>query len=251
MAEPHLVTIGLSHYCEKARWALERAGVAFVEEAHAPILHYASTLSRFGQRTVPILKTAEETIRDSTAIVRYADRFVDEGKRLFPAEQLALRHVEELVKLFDRRLGPATRRLAYFHILQDKGLLPSVLGAKIGGIERSLLRVSLPAIRAALRRGLRIDPERAKKSQRRIEAVFEEIEKRIARGGRYLVGERFTAADLTFAALVAPILLPPEYGWPLPSMEQLSPELREMVERMRGRSAGAFALRLYREHRHR
>src|SRR6266540_3996148 len=142
MAEPHLITIGVSHYCEKARWALERAGVPFVEEAHAPILHYAATLSRFGQRATPILTTPQGTIRDSTAIVRYADQFAEEDKRLFPVHQPAARHVDE----------------------------------------RSLLGVSLPAIVGVLRRGLRIDAERAKKSQRRIEAVFEEIEKRIARG---------------------------------------------------------------------
>ncbi len=31
---PRLVTIRYSHYCEKARWALERARVDFVEERH-------------------------------------------------------------------------------------------------------------------------------------------------------------------------------------------------------------------------
>ena len=29
-----LVTIPISHYCEKARWALERAGVPYVERPH-------------------------------------------------------------------------------------------------------------------------------------------------------------------------------------------------------------------------
>ena len=28
------ITIPISHYCEKARWALDRAGVAYVEERH-------------------------------------------------------------------------------------------------------------------------------------------------------------------------------------------------------------------------
>ncbi len=249
MAEPHLITIGVSHYCEKARWALDRAGVPFVEDAHAPILHYGSTLVRHGQRTAPILVMREGIFRDSTAILHSADQFVDESKRLFPADQPRGRHVEELEHLFDRKLGPATRRLAYFHLLEDKQLLRSVLGARIGGAERLLLRTSLPAIVGVLRGGLRIDAARAKKSQRRIEAVFEEVEKRLARGGRYLIGDRFTAADLTFAALAAPVLLPPEYGWPMPSFEQLSPAMQTVVERMRGRSAGAFALRLYREER--
>ena len=35
-----LVTIGISHFCEKARWGLEWTGVRYVEEAHAPGMHF-------------------------------------------------------------------------------------------------------------------------------------------------------------------------------------------------------------------
>jgi len=34
-----LVTIPISHYCEKARWALERAGVPYREERHVQGVH--------------------------------------------------------------------------------------------------------------------------------------------------------------------------------------------------------------------
>ena len=34
MSERRLLTIPISHYCEKARWALERAGLAYREERH-------------------------------------------------------------------------------------------------------------------------------------------------------------------------------------------------------------------------
>ena len=36
---PVLVTIPISHFCEKARWALDRAGVAYEEQRHLPALH--------------------------------------------------------------------------------------------------------------------------------------------------------------------------------------------------------------------
>ena len=34
-----LITIGASHYCEKARWAVQRAGLPFREECHPPLFH--------------------------------------------------------------------------------------------------------------------------------------------------------------------------------------------------------------------
>ena len=34
-----LVTIPISHYCEKARWALDRAGLDYREERHVQGIH--------------------------------------------------------------------------------------------------------------------------------------------------------------------------------------------------------------------
>jgi len=34
-----LVTIPISHFCEEARWALDRDGVAYVERPHLQFIH--------------------------------------------------------------------------------------------------------------------------------------------------------------------------------------------------------------------
>jgi glutathione S-transferase len=250
MPKPRLITIGLSHYCEKARWALERAGVEFVEESHAPVLHYGASLLRHGQRTTPLLVTPHGTLRDSTAILCHADKFVSEDRRLFPSDPEALAEVEALEDMFDRRLGPATRRVAYFHIMSDPATFAEIIEQGVPHGEQVLFRMARPAIAAFLRRGLKIEPETAKKSEARIESVFAEVDSRLARRNGYLVVDRLTAADLTFAALAAPVLLPPEYGWPLPAVEHRLPALLELRDRLRSRPAGTFALRLYKEERH-
>jgi glutathione S-transferase len=251
MPKPRLVTIGPSHYCEKARWALERAGIEYVEDAHAPVLHYGATLLRHGQRTTPLLVTPHGTVRDSTAILRHADKFVPEGERLFPSDPAACAEVEALVELFDRRLGPATRRLAYFYVIDDVPKLRQLVEPGIPRAEQVLFRYGHAGIMAFVRWGLRIGSDGAKKSEARIESVFGEVESRLARGRRYLVVDRLTAADLTFAALAAPVVMPPEYGWPLPSVEDGPADLLALRDRLRSRPAGTFALRLYKDERHR
>jgi glutathione S-transferase len=252
MPKPELVTIGPSHYCEKARWALERAGIEYVENAHAPVLHYGATLLRHLQRTTPILVTPHGTIKDSTDILRHADKFVPEDQRLFPSDPQDLAEVEALEEMFDRRLGPATRRLAYFYVMRDMAKLRQLVEPGIPKAEQVLFRVGRPGIVAFLRWGLRLEPEGAKKAESRVDSVFGEVESRLARGARrYLVGNRLTAADLTFASLAAPVVLPPEYGWPLPSVEDGPSDLLQLRDRLRSRPAGTFALRLYKEERHR
>ena len=61
--------------------------------------------------------------------------------------------------------------------------------------------------------------------------------------------QTFSAADLTFAALAAPVLLPRSYGSPLPSLDELPSGLLAQVEELRSLPAGDFALRIYRDHR--
>jgi glutathione S-transferase len=197
------------------------------------------------------LVTPHGTIGDSTDILRHADKFVDASRRLFPTEEPARSEVEQAVRLFDRRLGPATRRLAYFHVLDDPLELRRLVEARIPLAERKLFRMAQPLIVAFLRRGLRIDAAGARKSEARIIEVFDEVETRLARGGRYLVGNTLTAADLTFAALAAPVLLPPQYGWPLPALDRCSLALQALVKRFHSRTAGRFALALYHDERQR
>jgi glutathione S-transferase len=51
--ENRLVTIPISHYCEKARWALDRAGVPYREEAHIQAVHRLATRRAGGGVTAP------------------------------------------------------------------------------------------------------------------------------------------------------------------------------------------------------
>jgi hypothetical protein len=49
-----LITIPLSHYCEKARWALGRVALPYKEAPHAPLLHRLATMRNDGG-SVPML----------------------------------------------------------------------------------------------------------------------------------------------------------------------------------------------------
>jgi glutathione S-transferase len=246
-ALPRLITIPVSHYCEKARWALERAGLAYVEEGHVPMLHWRAT-ARHRARTVPILLTGDAVLRSSAEIVRWADARTPAGARLYPEGTQLRREVEELEAHFDGKLGPATRRWAYGYVLPDRKLAVELLGASVPGKERALLAAGWPFIARLMRRGMKVTPEGVARSFERMQATFAEVSRRIGAGRRYLVGDRFSAADLTFAALAVPAVAPPQYGF-AQAIEALPTAMRREVEALRATPAGAFALRLYREER--
>ena len=115
-------------------------------------------------------------------------------------------------------------------------------------------RAALPPVLPLVRRADRPLPRRRRRHRGRVARARAGGVRRGRRSGcrdgrRYLVGDRFTAADLTFAALAAAVLIPSRYGVPLPPVEALPEPFAGEVRTLREHPAGAFALRLYDQER--
>ena len=244
-----LLTIRVSHYNEKARWALDFFGADYVEEPHPPLIHWAWSLSSGGGRTVPILRAGGQVIGDSTAILHFLNESHGNGRRLYPADQDHRSEVDDLEALFGSRLGPHTRRIAYFHLLPHRSLTLPAVSPGVGAGQRVVFSLGFPVFRLLMRRGMNITPASAERSVAYAREVFTEVGDRLADGRDFLVGDVFSAADLSFAALAAPVLLPAQYGAALPALDQLPETVTELITEFRATAAGAFALRLYGSHR--
>ena len=80
---------------------------------------------------------------------------------------------------------------------------------------RLLYRTAFPAIRRVMRADMRIDEPGAQLGRAKIIAALDRIEQELQPSG-YLVGDRFTVADLTAAALLSPLVMPPEFPYEPP-----------------------------------
>jgi glutathione S-transferase len=111
--------------------------------------------------------------------------------------------------------------------------------------ERRALPVAYPLVTRVIDRYLDITPATAARSEAEVRAVFAAVADRLSDGRSYLCGDRFTAADLTFAALAAAVLMPPEYGVPLPQPEELPEPMAVVVRELRSHPAGAHAMAMF------
>jgi len=242
-----LITMPHSHYAEKARWALDWLSLPYSEEPHVPLLHRIAT-TRNGGRSVPVLVHGARRYIDSTEIMVYADS-VCGGDRLYPRDTAQRRLVETLEEQFDEVLGPHTRRWAYAQLLPDRGLLRKMMSRGVPRAEASLLPMIMPIVIPAVRAGLRITSDSAQRSMQRVCGIFREVDERLADGRGFLVGGRFTAADLTFASLASPVLLPAGCRAAYPELDEVPATMREEVLRLRDTEAGRFVLRLFSQER--
>jgi glutathione S-transferase len=115
--------------------------------------------------------------------------------------------------------------------------------------ERRSLPAAFGLVMRVIDRYLKITPESAAESLRVVREVFDSVGSRLSDGRSFLVGDRFSAADLTFAALSASVLMPPEYGVPLPSPDELPARMADVVRELRAHPAGEFALEMFRRER--
>lgn len=246
-----LITIGFSHYCEKARWALERAKLDYIEESYAPLLHYPPA-RRHGGKSVPILVDTEtnQVFRDSSEILLEIDRRRPEAG-LIPSDPKLRAACLELEEDFDENLGPATRRIGYFFIVHRGGAQygREMIASAASGAARHLASIAYPAIAWAIARALKADEQGFARSKAKADAVFARVDALLAaaqaEGRSFLVGDQFTIADLTFAALAVPLLQPRNAGWPLPPRDLLPPEAAALSAQLARSPSGKYALRLY------
>lgn len=239
-----LITIPISHYCEKVRWALTKLKIPFVEEGHMPPFHKFVT-SRVGGSSTPVLLTKTGAFTDSTDILKYLNSIVSDDDKLYPAEPELCKQVEDLEELFDSKLGPCTRRWGYSYVMNDKKCMRSSWTTNVPLIEKVLFPIVFPKMRSIARQKLDINSDSVTKAYETIGSIFEQVNELLSDGRIYLVGDRLSAADITFAALAAPVIAPSEHPMRGSSLEDLPPKMVSEIREFRATPAGTFVLRLY------
>jgi glutathione S-transferase len=194
--------------------------------------------------TFPVLELDGRAIGDSTAIIAALERRFPDPP-LCPADSDERRRALALEEFFDENLGHDLRRVVFFELLGDPELMRSFLAEMTTARQARFMGAALPAMRAILRRRYTINARSAAQSLLKVRAAMGLIED-VLDGGDYLVGERFTVADLAGAALLAPVIAPPEFPYrPMPFPQRL----QEIADELRALPAGEWVLRTYARHR--
>jgi glutathione S-transferase len=244
-AQPfRLITIPISHFCEKARWALTRTKVSYIEEAHMPPFHSLATKSVGGKLT-PVLVTDKSTFIDSTDILSYLDSIASEDNKIIPVDPYLRKQSEELEELFDQKLGIYTRNWGYSHIINESKIIKDAWCNGVPKWEAIFFPIIFPVVRPILVKKFDITASSSQQSYTQIQEVFQKVDQILADGRKYLVGDKFSIADLTFAALSAPIIAPPQHPKRRQDSQILPPQMLLEMKQMQETVAGQFALKMY------
>lgn len=245
MALPVLWHFRFSHFNEKVRWALDWKGIPHERRAVAPGPHVPVMFECSGQRGVPVLQLGEQVIADSTAIVAALEAAYPTPS-LLPVDPTARARALALEDRFDEELGPHVRRLAFHALLPDSAYCIELFSGGVEPDPRKFYAKSFEMLREVMRAEMDVDDSHAAESTTAVTGLLDLIDRE--RGGRaYLVGDEFTIADLTAAALLAPLLQPAEFPYPPPAPAPGA--MTALTTRYAAHPTMHWARDLYRRHR--
>lgn len=241
---PLLWHIPLSHFNEKVRWALDYKGIA-----HRRRTLGAGYLIRAWRATeqgkLPILWLEGQAISDSTRIIAALEQRQPEPP-LYPRDAQAREQALALEDDLDETLGPALRAACVTPLFRhDPDLALRLLTT---GMEENYRKLR-PIVRlfpSYYRMRHRIRDDRLEADRATVAAALERIEQR-RQGRDYLVGDAFSVADLTAAALLSPLLQPPEMQYP--ARIEWPPCLSGYRDALLRHPAAQWAAGIYRRHR--
>jgi glutathione S-transferase len=249
LSQPALYVFAISHYCEKARWALEALGIEYELRHLAPGSHaqVAKQLGAAGS-SLPLLVSEQDVVQGSSAILDWAEaRVADPSKRLSPAPELG-----EECRLLEQRLddiaGVHVRRYYYSEaIVEHPDSVRPIFTRDLADAERESLDENWGLVCRLMMAAMDLGPEQWQESRRIVEGELDWFDGLLADGRRFLVGDRFSRADITAASLLAPLALPKEH--PTYGILEVPPRARADQALWDRRPTLAWVREIYSEHR--
>lgn len=242
---PVLWHLEISHFNEKARWALDYKSVPHIRKAVFPGLQEFRTRRLGAGPTTPVLVIDGRAIGESSVILEEIERRWPEPP-LFPSDPDERRRALEIQARFDE-LGHDLRRVVFSDLgVGSDAFLDTMYGPDHP--RKGLLKRLSPVLSPAVRARFSIKPERVEHSRRLVLEAFDWIASEIGPNG-YLVGDSFSVADLTAAAIMTPLLQPPQFPHIKLPPEGRPPAAREFRDSCAEHPGGRWVFEMYERHR--
>ena len=241
-----LIQFRMSHYNEKARWALDFKQVPHSRRTLLPGPHRFVVKRLTGQTKTPVVRFGETAVHGSADIIDELERRFP-SPPLYPEETADRTRALEIQDWLDGDIGPRIRRAALAAIVDDAGQISRTFAADRSLPVRSLYRVMLPVARGMIKKGNGLTGQASVEDG--YAAAAQALDFVVSQAGDdgYLVGGRFSVADLTAAALLAPAANPPDS--PMTRPTPLSAPVAAWLDRWKDHPGTAWVHRQYRRHR--
>ncbi len=242
-----LLQFRYSPYNEKVRWALDAKRVPHRRSSLLPGPHMGRVKKLTGRTSTPVLLADGQAIDGSTRIVQWLDERWPEP-RLLPADAAQRADALALTRRFDDDIAPRGRRAVLEALLDSPRYFARVFAdGKPGWVQTGYAAI-VPLAAGVVRKGNGITGEAAVADGLAAFCEGLDLVAECARGGSgFLVGDRFSIADLTAASVLAMCVDPPDS--PMTRPRPPAPAFAALLARFAEHPGAEWVRQIYRRHR--
>jgi len=234
-----------SHYCEKARWALDFKGIPYQPIAILPGFHIHTVRKYAPDTSVPVLITSKEAIQGSGDIIDYLER-IQPSPSLTPTDPDEARASQEIETTMEDRLGENIRRILYSTLLAYPGFIRYCFTHPLPRIKPLTFSLIYPLLRKIIHQVYVVSPAMVERSKREFAIAMQEIDNLLGQN-QYLVDNQFSRADLCTASMLSLLAMPEEH--PFPWIDIPDAQTENFFAEYQHHPVIEYVARMYRDHR--
>jgi glutathione S-transferase len=234
-----------SHYCEKARWALDFKTIPFQAVAIMPGLHMITVRKYAPKTSVPLLLNKNDAVQGSSEIIDYLEQTCP-SRPLTPSVAEKRERCLEIEHAADNELGQNIRLILYHTLLAHPDFIRYCFTHSMGQFQQLTFSLFYPLLRNKIYQKYVISTARVEKAKREFDTAMNTLKNQL-KDRDYLVGKQFTRADLSVASMLSLLVMPPEH--PFPWKEIPDPETQAFLDEYQSHSVSTWVRKMYKNHR--
>ena len=209
---PILYVFAISHYCEKARWALDYLGIQY-ELRHVAPGEHAQIARKLGAPNthVPFLAAGGQVIQGSADIIDWAENATSSTeKRLTPdGDRDECARIE---KRIDDIAGVHIRRFFYSEaMVEHPATVRPIFTRDLSLRKKLLVRIIWGKIRKIMIARMDLGRKQGEESRDITAGELDWLDDLLSDGRNFLVSDQLSRTDIAVASLLAPLALPPKH----------------------------------------
>jgi len=204
--KPVLYVFAISHFCEKARWALDILGVDYELRYVAPGEHIEIAKKLGAPRSsLPYLSLDGRVIQGSADIISWAESVSTSDISLTSDAEAC----EQIEKRIDDIAGVHVRRFYYSEALvEHPSMIRPIFTRDLPLTKKLMISLAWEKICKIMITRMDLGLQQGEESKNIVNDELNWIDELLADGRNYLVGDSFSRADIAVASILAPLASP-------------------------------------------
>lgn len=234
-----------SHYCEKARWALDFKKIPFQVVTILPGFHLW-TVRRYAPGTsVPVLLSDDQAVQGSSKIINFLENH-SPAYPLTPEDDNVRLECLKLEKEMDIKLGLPIRQILYHRLLAYPSFVSFCFTHSLSVVKQFAFRLYYPVLRKKIYQTYVISDAEVKKGHSDFNKTMDTLAENLT-GKSYLFNDRFSRADLTVSSMLSFLVMPEQHPFPWPEIPD--PQIKTLQKSYSEHPVCIWVSKIYETHR--